>query len=183
MRAEKLKETYDIDLRVHHFPLHPETSEDGKTLEELFAGRGIDVAASQERLAKVMKEEGLPYAKRTMTYNSRLAQELAKWADTKTDGEKIHRALFEAYFVDRSNIAKKDVLLDVVRKVGLPVDEAEKILESREFGLSVDLDWKRCREYGLSGVPVFAIGMQGVSGAQPMEVLEKLVVQAGAKKR
>ena len=183
MRAEKLQETYDIDLRIHHFPLHPETPDAGRTLEELFAGRGIDVAASQERLANVMKEEGLPYAKRTMTYNSRRAQELAKWAESKPDGDKIHRALFEAYFVERSNIAKNDVLIDVVKKVGLPVDEAQQILESREFGLSVEMDWKRCREYGLSGVPVFAIGMQGVSGAQPMEVLEKLVVQAGAKKR
>ncbi|MBM80345.1 MAG: hypothetical protein CMJ78_07100 [Planctomycetaceae bacterium] len=183
MRATKLQEKFDFDIQVRHFPLHPETPAEGRTLEELFAGRNIDVAASQERLFKTMQDEGLPYSKRTMTYNSRLAQELAKWAESQPDGEKIHRALFEAYFVDRANIAELDELLKVVRKVGLSEDDAKKVLESREFGLSVDLDWKRCQRLQLSSVPVFAINGRGVMGAQPVEVLEQLLQESSVEEK
>jgi len=52
-----------------------------------------------------MEEEGLPYsAARNMSYNSRLAQELAKWAETKGAADQIHDPIFRAYFVDLKNI-------------------------------------------------------------------------------
>ena len=48
----------------------------GGLLEELFAGRDMDIDAMYVRMKGMMDAEGLPYAKRTHTYNSRLAQEL-----------------------------------------------------------------------------------------------------------
>jgi hypothetical protein len=42
------------------FPLHPETPQEGRSLEELFAERGVDLAASMERLKRVALECGLP---------------------------------------------------------------------------------------------------------------------------
>jgi len=39
-----------------------------------------------QRMKALMDAEGLPYGKRTYTYNSRLAQELGKWADTLPGG-------------------------------------------------------------------------------------------------
>ena len=85
---------FELDVTYRHFPLHPDTPDDGLTLEELFAGRNMDIAAGQARMAMLMAQEGLPYGTRTMTYNSRLAQELGKWAETQPDGDKIHEALF-----------------------------------------------------------------------------------------
>jgi len=41
-----------------------------------------------------MAAEGLPFTRRTKTYNSRPGQELAKWAETKPEGQGIHYALF-----------------------------------------------------------------------------------------
>ena len=38
-------------------------------------------------------------------------------------------ALYQAYFVDGLNIGELDVLLGVVEKVGLPVEEARDVLE------------------------------------------------------
>ena len=39
------------------------------------------------------------------------------------------------------------------------------------------------RQSGVTGVPTFAAGGYGVVGAQPYEVIEKLVTEAGAKQR
>ncbi len=185
MRIEKLRQNYEIDVALVHFPLHPETPAEGMTLEALFAGRA-DAAtrkARQERMMGLMKAEGLPYGDRTHTYNSRLAQELGKWADTQSGGDAIHDALYKAYFVERRNIGDADVLVDIAAAVGLPADAARKVLVERTFKAAVDADWALARKVGVTGVPTFAAGGHGVVGAQPYEALEELMTAVGAKKR
>ena len=113
-----------------HFPLHPETPAEGVSLETLFAGRDIDVDAMHGAMKARMDAENLPYEKRSHTYNSRLAQELGKWADTQSGGGAIHDALFKAYFVDGANIGDPDILLDIAASVGLPVEDAKAVLDN-----------------------------------------------------
>ena len=161
-----------------HFPLHPETPAEGRSLKELFAGRNYDVEARQREMRERMAAEGLPYGNRTMTYNSRLAQELGKWADTQPGGEAIHDALFRAYFVDSRNIGDVDTLVDIAASVGLAADRAREVLEQRTFKAAVDADWQKSHAYGVTGVPTFVAGQRGVVGAQPYEVLEALVREA-----
>jgi predicted DsbA family dithiol-disulfide isomerase len=178
-----LRTAYEIEFRFTLFPLHPDTPDEGLTLEQLFSGRSFDIEAAQARLVGLMKEEGLPYGQRTMTYNSRLAQELAKWAETRDGGARIHDALYRAYFVDGLNVALVENLMTVVQKLGLPENEARDVLTSRRFGAAVDADWQRCRTLRINAVPTFAVGNDAVVGAQPYEVLESLVVNGGAAKR
>ena len=180
---ERLRSEYVIDIRVTHFPLHPDTPEEGLTLEELFAGGKLDVAAAKKRLAELMTQEGLPHGDRTMSYNSRLAQELASWAESRLDPGKIHDALFQAYFVQGINLARIEELVRIARQVGLAEDEAREVLDTRRFREVVDADWQRCRELGITGVPAFGVGDQRITGAQPYEILEDLVLGAGAVAR
>ncbi len=126
-----------------------------------------------------MEAEGLPYGERTMTYNSRLAQELGKWADTQPGGEAIHDAFFRAYFVEARDISDTETMLDIVKSVGLSVDTAREVLDTRTFKGAVDADWKLSREYGITGVTTFVVGRFGVVGAQPYEALEQLLQKAG----
>jgi predicted DsbA family dithiol-disulfide isomerase len=170
-------------VQLVHFPLHPDTPMEGRSLEELFAGRDYDVDAMYARMKGLMEAESLPYGKRTHTYNSRLAQELGKWADTQDRGYAIHDALYKAYFVEARNIGDVDVLMDVVRAVGLPEDAAREVLEKRTFKDAVDGDWAKSHQYGVTGVPTFAAGGYGVVGAQPYEAIEDLVKNAGAAPR
>jgi predicted DsbA family dithiol-disulfide isomerase len=153
------------------------------TLEELFAGRNIDVSAAQLQMKQLMTEEGLPYGERTMTYNSRLAQELAKWAETLPGGQRIHKALFQAYFVDNVNLAKIDNLTEIAEQIGLSAAEAKTALEERLFQEVVDADWQRSRELGITGVPTFVVENRALVGAQPYEQLEALVRSAGSSTR
>jgi predicted DsbA family dithiol-disulfide isomerase len=123
-----------------------------------------------------MEAEGLPYGERTHTYNSRIAQELGKWADTQPGGgDAFHDAMFRAYFVEARDISKPAVLLEIAGGVGLPVEAARDVLEKRTFKEAVDRDWELSRRYGITGVPTFVMGDRGVVGAQPYEVLEQLV--------
>ena len=160
-----------------HFPLHPETPTEGRSLEELFAGRDVDVDAMYQQMKARMDEEGLPYGKRTHTYNSRLAQEVGAWADTQDGGEAIHDALYRAYFVDAKNIGDVDVLMEIVSQIGLDVEVARKVLDERQFKDVVEGDWTRSRQIGVTGVPTFVAGGYGVVGAQPYAQLEALLTQ------
>jgi predicted DsbA family dithiol-disulfide isomerase len=180
VRIEKLRTDHEVKIQWVHFPLHPETPPEGQSLEELFRGRNVDRKAMHAQMKARMDAEGLPYGERTMTYNSRLAQELGKWADTQPGGEALHDALFRAYFVDARDISRPDVLLEIAGRVGLPVDAAREVLEKRTFKAAVDEDWKLSRQIGVTGVPTFVAGRYGVVGAQPYETLEALVQRAAA---
>ena len=183
MRIEKLKQTFEIDATLVHFPLHPETPVEGGSMAEVYAGRNVDPEAMYARMKRLMDEEGLPYGRRTHTYNSRLAQELGKWADTQPGGEALHDALYKAYFVDARNIGDPEILVELAQSVGLPADEARAVLAERRFKDAVDADWAKSHRYGVTGVPTFVAGRYGVVGAQPYETLEQLLEKAGAPRR
>jgi predicted DsbA family dithiol-disulfide isomerase len=136
-----------------------------------------------QRMKGLMDAEGLPYGKRTHSYNSRLAQELGKWADTQPGGAAIHDALYKAYFVEARNIGDLEILVEIAVSVGLPADEARAVLTERRFKDAVDADWAKSHAYGVTGVPTFVAARYGVVGAQPYEVLEQLVEKAGAPRR
>ena len=180
MRIEKLQKEHNVKIEWVHFPLHPETPAEGRSLADLFAGRNVDRKAMHEAMKARMDAEGLPYGERTMTYNSRLAQELGKWADTQPGGEALHDALFRAYFVEARDISQPSVLLEIAASIGLSVEGARQVLEQRTFKAAVDADWALSRQYGITGVPTFVAGRNGVVGAQPYEVLEELVRRARA---
>ena len=183
MRIEKLRTEHNVKIEWVHFPLHPETPVEGRSLADLFAGRGGDRKAMNAQMKERMDAEGLPYGERTMTYNSRLAQEVGKWADTQPGGEAIHDAMFRAYFVEARNIGDPEVILDIVKQVGLPVDEAREVIEKRTFKDAVDEDWALSRQLGVTGVPTFVAGRYGVVGAQTYETLERLVERAAAEEQ
>ena len=168
------------------FPLHPNTPTEGRTLESLFAGRGVDLNAAHERMQQLMDAERLPYARRTHTYNSRLAQELGKWADTGPDGDVLHDALYRAYFVDGRNISDPRVLVELVTKTdtpGLSPNTAQQVLFERRFKDAVDADWTRAGRLGITGIPTFVMSEQCIVGAQPYEALREFATQQGATPR
>jgi len=162
-------------VRWTNFPLHPETPDSGIPLEELFQGRGYDIEEMKQRMSGLMAEENMPYGNRTHTYNSRFAQELAKWGESFPEGEALNLKLFEAFFAEGRNLAEPVVLLEVAEAAGLDRDAAEEIIRKRSFRDAVDADWKRAHELGVTGVPTFVSGYRGLVGAQPYEALEQLI--------
>ena len=152
-------------------------------MEELFAGRNFDIDQMMARLRSVADSLGLPLGDRKKTFNSRLAQELGKWAEEQTKGEEFHNAVFNAYFAEGKNIAQLPILVDIATGVGLNGEEASHVINNRTFKDSVNDDWKRSHMLNVSAVPTFLVDDRSLTGAQKYEDLEQLLIQAGVAKR
>lgn len=186
MRTDRLASEYEITIEVVHFPLHPETPIEGTPLAQIY-GRGPEgearMQAARDRFAAAAALEGLPLGERTMTYSSRLAQELGLFAESRGRGAEFHRLVFEAYFVHGKNIADEEVLVGLAKDAGLDADEARSVLAERSFRQALDEQWSRSLAAGIDLVPTFEVDGERVLGAEPYGVLENLVVAAGARKR
>jgi len=157
------------------FPLHPETPEEGQSIEDLFSGRNVDLNAVRTRLKLAADEVNLPLTDRNMTYNSRKATELSKWAEEQGKGDAYHDAVFRAYFADGLNISDLSVLKQLCTKLGLDPVEAGTVIGKRIYKDAVDEDWAYSLKIGISAVPTFLMNGRMVQGAQPYDVLKRLV--------
>jgi predicted DsbA family dithiol-disulfide isomerase len=136
-----------------------------------------------DHLKQVASKLGLPFGERKKTYNSRLAQELGKFAEQKGKGDEFHKTMFRAYFVDGQNIGKPSILIELAESIHLNGKDAHKIIQDRTYKNAVDLDWKRSYELGVTAVPTFLFNNQRLVGAQNFETLEKLLLSNNVKKR
>ena len=178
-----MQNEFDIDIKWRAFPLHPETPTAGLTLEELFAGRPVDIKQVLAHLTRTAKDLGLPFGKRERTYNSRLAQELAKLAEMQGCGQQFHMAAFRAYFVDGLNIGLRSTLVELGTTIGLSAEQVLEVLRKRTFEEAVDQDWMRSYQLGVKAVPTFMINGVSLVGAQPYEKLVQLMEGSGVAKR
>ena len=180
---ERLQKDFEIDIGWTAFPLHPDTPEQGRTFEELFAGRNIDIDQMMDHLKQVASKLGLSLGERKKTYNSRLAQELGKFAELKGKSDEFHKAVFQAYFVTGQNIGKTSILLELAESIHLNRKDAHKIIQDKTYKDAVDSDWKRSYELGVTAVPTFLFNNQRLVGAQNFETLEKLLLSNNVKRR
>ena len=131
----------------------------------------------------VAEMEGLPMDDRTMTYNTRFAQELGKWAESRGRGHEFHNRVFRAYFAEGRNIGDVTELVSLAGEIGLSMTEAQEVIETRSYKKAVDRDWEHSREVNVTAVPTFIMNSHAVVGAQPYEVLEQFLTRNGVKVR
>jgi predicted DsbA family dithiol-disulfide isomerase len=176
----KLQQELPLQVQWTPFPLNPRIPPEGMLLATMLPGMDLD--SSHKRLYSLMDELGLPHGQRTRIYNSRLAQEVAMWANTQTGGAVLWGLLYRAYFVKERNLADAAVLLQVVHEAGLDVEAAGVVLAEGTFSAEVDACWQRARELQISGIPTFIAGGYQMTGYNPEAELRRFIefVQAEA---
>ncbi len=134
-------------------------------------------------LKNAAQEAGLPFGRRTMTYNSRLAQELGKWAESKGQGDVFHKAVFRSYFVEGKNIGRPALLVDLAGAMGLLKQEAQRVIETRTFKQAVDQDWSRSLQVDPEYIPALMINGHLLVNPQKYELFEQFVRDNRVKKK
>jgi predicted DsbA family dithiol-disulfide isomerase len=136
-----------------------------------------------QRLEATATHLGLPFGRRTKTYNSRLAQELGLWATDQGRGEQFHMAAFHAYFASGLNISKLSILLNIAEEAGLSKAAAEQVIMKRSYRERVDEDWHAARSAGITAVPTLIMGDHRIVGNQNYEILQQLVILNGIERK
>jgi predicted DsbA family dithiol-disulfide isomerase len=137
----------------------------------LFAGRSINIPEMLQRLEQTAQRLGLPFGERRMSFNSRRAQEAAKWAESHGKADAFHNAVFRAYFVDGKNLHEIETLAAAAESVGLRGGDLGEVLRNKTFKTAVDQDWLRSHQWGINAVPTFRMNGENLVGAQPYEQL------------
>ena len=146
-------------------------------MNELLREKGLLADANEvtTQLKLTAAKFGLEMGDMKMIYNSRLAQEVGLWAETKKRGHQFHMEAFKAYFAQGRNIADKKVLSTLMERSGLDPEEGRQLIETRAFSDAVDSDWALSKSKNVKAVPTFFMGTDRLVGAQPYEALERLV--------
>ncbi|RHW34915.1 DsbA family oxidoreductase [Lysinibacillus yapensis] len=181
-----------IEVELKSFLLDPTTPVDSEQSVIASLAKKYNMSEEQAKgmtnnVAERAKEVGLNYNFDIMKEaNTSAAHRLAKWAETKGKGAELSERLLQCYFLEGGAIGKKEVLLDLVKEVGLDANEAQEILASDQYAKEVEEDIAQAQALGVRGVPFFVIDQKyGISGAQPQplfnQTIEKAAKEAGLK--
>ena len=152
--------------------IHPETPEGGRPLTELF--RKEDVDGMMAHLRSAGAPFGITFADRPFLSNSRRALQAAEFAREHGKFDRLHPALFSAYFSQALDIGSMDVLLKIGQEAGLDTAAMEKAIMSNAFMPKLAQAQEDAGKAGVTGVPTFVInGRKTIVGAQPLDVFRK----------
>ena len=141
------------------------------------------VRAMNERLTGEARKEGLDFQlDRVRVGNTFDAHRLVHLAGESGRAAQMKERLMRAYFTEGATVGEPATLRALAADVGLDPQRVDEALASDAHAADVRADEARARDFGVTGVPFFAIDERyGVSGAQPAEVLLGALRQAYAE--
>ena len=136
-----------------------------------------------DRMTGVAAQDGLEFRfDRIRPGNTFDAHRLLHLAREHEKQDELEERFFRAYLSEGERIGDRETLVRLAGEVGLEVDRARGVLESDAFAAEVREDQAQAAAYGIHGVPFFVLaGRLGVSGAQPVETLTRVLEEAWAE--
>jgi predicted DsbA family dithiol-disulfide isomerase len=135
-------------------------------------GGTIDQArAMSERVKGLAAQEGLAYDfDRAVSVNTFDAHRMTQLAKAHGRGAEMHERLLRAHLVEGELVDDADTLVRLGAEVGVPADEARRVLAGDEYADAVEEDIREARTLHVTGVPFFALDRRyGIAGAQSVE--------------
>ncbi|MEJ3742905.1 DsbA family oxidoreductase [Actinomycetes bacterium KLBMP 9797] len=179
-RLEKALAAFDhadeVEVVWRSFQLDPSFARGSRqpTFEYLakkFGSSAGEVRTMTDRVKTLAAQDGLAYdfARATMV-NTFDAHRLTHLAKAHGVGGEMHERLMRAHLIEGEVVDDADTLVRLAAEVGVPTDEASRVLAGDEYTGDVEGDIQQARALGVTGVPFFVLDRAyGISGAQPVE--------------
>lgn len=178
-------------VRWHPFELNPNMPPEGQNLAEHITEKyGSTPEQSRQNRAHLQSlgaDLGIAFNfdDDSRIVNTFAAHQLLGWAQTKGLQHPLKLALFDAHFTAGRNVSDPDVLISVVKDVGLDETEARTILNSGSRAEETRAHQQFWTSRGVSGVPSMIFGgkymLTGAQGAQNYaQMLLKVVSEKDA---
>jgi len=186
----RLQGKVQADLHFQPFELNPNMPAGGQDLIEHITQKYGSTPEQQVQMRHNISargaEVGFAFAPggRGRVYNTFDAHRLLHWAEVEGlagDQTKLKKALLQAYQGRGEVIESHDVLLDVVKEVGMDVSAAKAVLESQTYAQEVREKENFYTSAGIHSVPAVIINDKHlISGGQPAEVFANALRQIAA---
>lgn len=116
---------------------------------------------------------------RSISGNTFDAHRLIHFAATVGQRAPMVERLFAAYFTEGEAMGDHDTLVRLASDVGLDATAVRELLHSDAYATDVRADQARAQQFGITGVPFFAIDERyGISGAQPAAAIGQALTTA-----
>ena len=157
--------------------------------ERLAKKYGVSVERAQAmnaRLVGVARDEGLQFDfERIQSGNTFDAHRLLQLAHARGIQDQVKERFLHAYLCEGEAIGDPDSLRRLASDAGLAgnagADEVTALLATDQYSAEVRAEQRLAQQLGIDGVPFFRIGRYGVSGAQPAELLLRVLDKAYAE--
>lgn len=181
---ERIKDDVSANITWHPFELNPQMPSEGQEINEHLGEKyGIDQAQIDQNRDMIKQrgaDVGYDFGVRGggRIYNTFNAHRLLHWAKNFNKQTELKLRLFDLYFQQAGDPSDHKQLLKCVEDVGLPVSEAQNILNSTQFEEDVRKEQQHYQSMGISSVPAVIVNQKHlISGGQPADVFEQALVQ------
>jgi len=162
----------DVEVEWMPFELrpepHPTLRPEGDYLQRAWAERVYPLARRMGVPIKLPAVSPQPH--------THLAFEGFQYAKEHGKGNDYNHRVLEAFFMEGQDIGDIDVLTKLAGEVGLDEKEFEKALRTRKYREAHQQALRHAyQEAGVTGVPMFVVGSQVLTGLQSKETLEQVI--------
>lgn len=173
-----------IEIEWQPFELNPNMPIEGQNLNEHITEKYGSTREQQNQSKIQMTQAGAELdfkfdyfdeMRMVNTFDAHILLEYAKDFGKQTE---LKMALTKAFFSDRKDVSKKEVLGEVLISVGLNADEALAKLEDDEARLEVRRTQDYWKNMGINSVPTIVFNRKSaVTGAQPVETFKQVLAE------
>ena len=134
--------------------------------------------AWQQSVYPIARQMGVPIIlpKVSPQPHTHMAFEGYQYAKAHGKGTDYNHRVLQAFFVEGQDIGQIDVLTKLAGEAGLNEQEFEEALRTRKYRQAHQQALRHAhQEAGVTGVPMFVIGRQVLTGLQDRETLEAVI--------
>jgi len=179
-----------LEIEWQPFELNPNMPAEGQNVIEHIAekyGSTLDQQKeSQQMMTDAGEELGFKFdyfdeMRMANTFDAHVLLEYAKDFGKQTE---LKMTLTKAFFSDRKDVSKRDVLKEALLEVGLNADEALAKLDSDEAKLEVRNKQNYWKNMGVNSVPTIVFNRKSaVTGAQPVDTFKQVLTELIAEQQ
>ena len=177
-----------IDIEWQPFELNPNMPAEGQNviehISEKYGSTLEQQKASQQHMIDAGDELGFTFdyfddMRMVNTFDAHILLEYAKDFNKQTE---LKMQLTKAFFSDRKDVSKTEVLKDALLQVGLNAEDALAKLDNDEARLEVRNKQNYWKNLGVNSVPTIVFNRKSaVTGAQPVETFKQVLSELIAK--
>lgn len=170
VNAEKVKEAFpDLEVEWREYELH---SEGDPVPDRAYLEQAVQMVRN---LADQYGIKMNPEVILEVTTSSRKALLGFLHAKEHGQGEAYRDAVFEAYWLQKRDIGDLAVLKEIAGEVGLDTEAFARDIEAETHLPQLKEEQKEAQARGISGVPTYIYGEMQTVGAQPPDVLKRMI--------